>query len=206
MTQPSLHAVVETSEGPASWVSTPPRPWPSRVRLSAETPPEHVALVVHVLAVYNSVNEPNAAPLSLPALAVETEAVLPGGLAAVTDAESIIPGCCSGLEEWREWHSLLDGSGSPFLGHDPAPYVEATPTGFIVWADGGLGEVRAEQTAQIHFSPQRLAAALAEVHADLRGFLRVLRAWCDRAVPAHAEGIVAAFAESFHISDPRAGV
>ena len=49
--------------------------------------------MVHVLAVYNSVNEPNAAPLSLPALAVETEAVLPGGLAAVTDAgtEVVMP-------------------------------------------------------------------------------------------------------------------
>ncbi|WP_156313234.1 hypothetical protein [Micromonospora sp. HK10] len=36
---------------------------------------------------------------------------------------SVTPGCCAGLEDWREWTSVLDG-GQPWLGHDPGPEVE----------------------------------------------------------------------------------
>lgn len=46
-----------------------------------------------------------------------------GGL-RITDISTSItfsPGCCDGLEDWRDWYQVLDGSGIIGYGHDPLP-------------------------------------------------------------------------------------
>lgn len=35
-----------------------------------------------------------------------------------------LPGCCNGLEEWRDWYEVLDGYGQVCFGHDPGPLAE----------------------------------------------------------------------------------
>ncbi|WP_116244709.1 hypothetical protein [Nocardiopsis sp. FIRDI 009] len=54
--------------------------------------------------------------------------VTPGGL-RVTDTASgttLVPGCCAGLETWREWCGLPDDPGPVCLGHDPSPSPNAS--------------------------------------------------------------------------------
>lgn len=51
----------------------------------------------------------------------------PGGLRVIDTATgtAVVPGCCSGIEEWREWFMLVDGhTWTPYLGHDPDPLAE----------------------------------------------------------------------------------
>jgi hypothetical protein len=34
------------------------------------------------------------------------------------------PSCCCGLEGWKAWLDILTTGQSPWMGHDPAPFVE----------------------------------------------------------------------------------
>lgn len=199
MQEPFLYAVVAVSAPSESWVTTPPQPWPSFVRLSSETPDTEVALVVHVLATYNALETCSASWLSPGEIISEECLVLPGGLAVIAGDKSIFPGCCSGLEEWPEWESVLSGSGGPFLGHNPAPFIVPSASGFLVWSDGGLDSCIPADAFSIGFSRQRLREALALVNTDLVGFLSRLHVWATRTVPDHAVNLVSAFARAFHI-------
>ena len=206
MHQPVFHAVVAVSAPSQSWVTTPPLPWPPFVRLSSESSDTDVALVVHVLATYNASKEAGASVLSPEALVRQECLVLPGGLAVLDGDMAIYPSCCAGLEEWPEWASLLSGSGSPFLGHDPAPLILPSPDGFLVWSDGGMDPEIPASAFHIAISRQQLSASIAQVRTDLLGFLLRLRAWSAHAVPSHAAPLVSAFANAFHIPLPGGGV
>ncbi len=50
--------------------------------------------------------------------------VLPGGIGGYANQELIIiPGCCCGLESWRDWERFLTTGNSPWCGHDPETEV-----------------------------------------------------------------------------------
>lgn len=200
MNDPALHAIIEISGGPDSWVSTPPEPWPRYVRLFDRTCSEHVGLVVYVLSWYNSVSEkiPSLSPQDI---AKEESLVLPGGLAATNSVQTISPSCCAGLEDWRDWFKLLDGSGSPWLGHDPSPFVEKTDAGFIVWPDGGLGEPLPAETDAIPFTRSALEKALININVDLQNFRSLLNSWFITNRIDHSEAIIKNFSKSFSIDE-----
>ncbi|MFG2334851.1 hypothetical protein ACGFMM_35340 [Streptomyces sp. NPDC048604] len=106
-----------------------------------------------------------------------------GGL-RVTDTSTgvvLVPGCCSGVEEWREWFEVLDGGGSAGFGHDPDPLAER------------LGDtVRLTVDAERHDSPvielpaAELRRLLAGAERDLAAFLDAAAAWAARHIPDHA--------------------
>lgn len=200
MNEPTLHAVVEISGGPNSWVSTPPEPWPPFVRLFDRTPPEHMSLIAYVLSWYNSISR-HIPPLSTEELAKEESLVLPGGLAATNGMRTIYPSCCSGLEQWRDWFKLYDGAGSPWMGHDPSPFVENSDAGFIVWPDGGLNEPLPEKDDTIFFTRANLKIALTNVTADLQNFLSSFHSWFITIGINHPEAIIKNFAKSFYINE-----
>ncbi len=206
MHEPVLHAVVAVSASSTSWVTTPPPPWPSFVRLPPETPDADVALVMHVLATYNASKDSGASVLSPEALVRQECLVLPGGLAVVDGDRAIYPSCCAGLEEWPEWADLLSGAGGPFLGHDPAPFIVPSSDGFLVWSDGGMDPAIPESAFHIALSRLQLVASLARVRTDFLGFLARLQAWAVHAVPSHAVLLGTVFARAFHISPPGGGV
>jgi hypothetical protein len=101
-----------------------------------------------------------------------------GGLrVCAPDCAPIVPGCCCGLENWREWLRFLEKGEAPFLGHDPTPCVEDRGEEIRVWAD-------VMRTCHISFRRTELTDALRQVHQDLRDFLGVAQAWAeDRGVP-----------------------
>ncbi|MFH8624635.1 hypothetical protein ACH4A8_22555 [Streptomyces vietnamensis] len=41
---------------------------------------------------------------------------------------TLLPGCCNGLEERRDWFEALDGNGWVSFGHDPSPLAERLGT------------------------------------------------------------------------------
>ena len=200
--RPKLEAVVESPERRIStWGPLPDLPeYPGMIRLSSSTPEAEVAVVVAQLTVYGRTGQ---APLTMEQLVNEPVRILPGGLRAVSGETVIAPSCCCGLETWREWIGLLKGGGSPWLGHDPAPWVEKQKDSFIVHSDGGLGEdsgpVRGV-VKHVSFSRSELEAALDRVQADLAGFLMRLEDWMRGHKPALARALVSVFDHWFQIT------
>jgi len=188
---PHLHAVVERPiRAPAFVPGVPPQPWPAFVRLCGESSDHDVALVVAQFARYG---HGGLSPGSLEGLVADFPRITPGGLAAVDGVNTVHPSCCCGLESWRDWHRLLSDGPSPWLGHDPAPWVERRGDEFLVWADGGLGKEGVGELQPIHFSKDQLAAALDAAERDLVAFARRLLDWSSVVAPAHAQALAEGF-------------
>ena len=182
---------------PPAWLTFPDvrPPW---IRLWANTQDDEIALVVATLASFNGPLEGDraATPEELEA---DSELALPGGLAAVDGNLTILPSCCAGLETWREWLDLVSGGETPWLGHDPAPWVERSHDGFTVWSDGGLGDPPAAPLVSVRFSPDAFASGIALVQADLRDFVSRLSNWSVTRMPTAGTRLSAAFARNFGI-------
>lgn len=130
------------------------------------------------------------------------DALVAGGGLRVADSGTgvvLLPGCCSGLEEWRDWYAVLDGSGPAFFGHDPSPAVERL--GDIVRLT-----VDAEQddSAVVMVHVDELRHLLAKVERDLLDFHALASDWLHRHLPAHAAPVAAALGRVLDVS-PRNG-
>ena len=135
---------------------------------------------------------------------VEAESlILPGGLQSSCGDQEIDPGCCCGLESWREWKQVLEGR-SPWLGHDPAPWVELSGSVVQVWSDGGLGEAR--DAFSIPFERQRFEAELDRAGKELRTFLTLSAAWAQSAGFSDVDGVCRKLDRCFAISRPHGDV
>ncbi len=97
--------------------------------------------------------------------------IMSGGLVASDGKLEIYPSCCCGLEGWREWYWVLDKTGSPWLGHDPSPWVENGDTHITIHADEGDGH------EQIQVTYAELATAVNNARRDLEGFAGDLHKW-----------------------------
>ena len=187
---PAIHAVVEVAiREECVWSAPPERPWPEFVRLWHATSGAHVSLVVGTLSSYG------AEAKSSEQLVEEFPDVLPGGLAVVTSDVEIMPSCCCGLEHWREWEQVLATGQSPWTGHDPAPLVERTRDGVLVWSDGGMGPKPSERP--IAFTTEEFSKALRDATNDLHEFLHPLQQWLEVHTPEQASKIVDLFKGTF---------
>ncbi|MFE6402439.1 hypothetical protein [Streptomyces alboflavus] len=115
-----------------------------------------------------------------------------GGL-RVTDSSTgvaLLPGCCDGLEDWRDWHQFLDGGSLLGFGHDPSsPIAERfdDTVRLTVNADRSDSPV-------IELSLTELRDLLAGVERDLAGFLALAADWASRHLPGHRAPVTAALA------------
>ncbi|MFJ4435396.1 hypothetical protein [Streptomyces sp. NPDC088923] len=128
-----------------------------------------------------------------------------GGL-LVTDARTgtdFTPGCCCGLEDWRDWYDMLDGDGDARLwwghGGQPSgdPYAERD--GALVRLRAAAGAASAAGTASAAVPVAEVRALLAGVEGALRDFLADAAAWAVRTVPAHADALGPALARAVAI-------
>lgn len=73
-------------------------------------------------------------------LLAEDFLIVAGGLRLVDTVKGmvVVPGCCAGLEDWRDWVRVLTG-GALWLGHDPGLEIEIIGDDLCVWQDGGPG-------------------------------------------------------------------
>lgn len=126
--------------------------------------------------------------------------LVPGGL-RVTDTSTGVtlrPGCCAGLEDWREWNLVLDGGGSVWLGHGPG-LAMAEAFGDTVRlttdADQADGQV-------IELPGTELRELLGGVERDLAAFLVAAADWTSRYLPGHAAPVTAALARLLDLPVP----
>lgn len=122
-----------------------------------------------------------------------------GGLRVTDSATGVtfLPGCCNGLEDWREWHQVLDGNGQADFGHDPTPTAERH--GEIVRLT-----VDAEQNDSpvIELSATDLRHLLARAEHDLTSFLTLAADWATQNLPHHAVPVTAALARALDLPTP----
>jgi hypothetical protein len=159
-------------------------PWPvsefvsgSRIILSGDMKLDSIGIIVAQLAKYNSIElQKSAIEVLGNILDTGKQFVLPGGVCVIKDEEEIvIPGCCCGLESWRGWFSFLENQESPWMGHDPAPWIEINNNQIRIWANGGIsGDQKADF---VDVSMEKYKRNFQSMEQDLQNFLFCLESW-----------------------------
>ncbi|MEV5974860.1 hypothetical protein [Streptomyces sp. NPDC051921] len=113
-----------------------------------------------------------------------------GGLRVVDDSTgvSFVPGCCDGLEDWRDWYRLVEGEHTLGFGHAPeSPVAERVGdvVRLTVDAEQGDGPV-------IELSLTELRHLLAGAERDLVDFLALAANWASGHLPDHCAAVTAA--------------
>jgi hypothetical protein len=122
-----------------------------------------------------------------------------GGLRVTDDSTGVTfqPGCCDGLEDWRDWHQLVGDGRRLGFGHDPSPVAERSGEAVRLTVD-------AEQSDSpvIELSTTELRDLLTGVERDLADFLSLAADWASRHLPAHCVSVTAALARVLGIPAP----
>ncbi|QJX00278.1 hypothetical protein [Frigoriglobus tundricola] len=195
---PELHPVVEirSVEESPPWLIADLEPL-SFIRLSGGMTFTEVGSVMAHLVSYNSIEaEPTARGLLSGAVAAEG-LILPGGIQVSEGKRAISPRCCCGLEGWREWLAGMESTESPWMGHDPMPWIEWDGDTVRVWSDSGPNT----GAFAIEFERGRFAAELVRVEAELRAFLRRVAAWAQEVGFPDPTAVCRKLDACFHITE-----
>lgn len=125
-----------------------------------------------------------------------------GGL-GVTDPSSghaFLPGCCDGLEDWRDWYRLIDDGHTLTFGHEPvSPVAERVGAAIRLTTN-------AEQpnSLVIELPATDLRVLLAGVEQNLLDFLDRAAAWALLHLPDHHVPVTAALARALDVPWPPA--
>ncbi|MEV0933736.1 hypothetical protein ACIBMX_13895 [Streptomyces phaeochromogenes] len=120
-----------------------------------------------------------------------------GGLRVADNSTGVtfLPGCCDGLEDWRDWQWFVDDGGLLGFGHDPvSPIAECF--GSIVRLT-----VNAEQSDSpvIELPTTELRLLLAGAERDLVDFLALAADWASNQLPDHCSAVTAALARALDL-------
>lgn len=167
------------------------------VVLSKRMSPLEVGTAMAIIAEYNKGDDRDDVGL-LRNLA-EEHLVAPGGLLTRDTATGVEvePGCCCGLEDWREWYGIVDGT-PPWLGHNPEHVVRIEDGVARFWS--GTGDVDAPP---VEISIDELSDLLAAVQQDLRDFLGLVGEWATPYGTALAVDLVASLDRQLRINAPQ---
>ncbi|MEU7567895.1 hypothetical protein AB0A99_18155 [Streptomyces fradiae] len=122
-----------------------------------------------------------------------------GGL-RITDTSTgaaLLPGCCSGLDERREWWEVIDGDGWASFGHDPSPIAARVGSTVRLTVDAELGD-----SPVIELPVGRLRDLLTAAESDLADFLRLAARWADVRLAHHGAPVVSAIARALDLPAP----
>ncbi|MEV6670070.1 hypothetical protein [Streptomyces sp. NPDC051162] len=203
--QPVLEA--RTPDGFDLWPVAEIEPF-SHLPLSGELTPAEVGTAVMSIAGCNDIDPEEgerpprpADPLGffLHGLLTFDDLFAAGGM-RVTDTSggaTFLPGCCNGLEEWRDWGEVVDGSGWASFGHDPAPLAER-------FGDTVRLTVDAEQSDSpvIELPVTELRRLLDGAEDDLANFLALAADWAAHWLPGRFAPVTAALARALALSPP----
>lgn len=121
-----------------------------------------------------------------------------GGFRVTDNATGSIfvePGCCSGLETWRDWLEVLDGTGCSDFGHDPSSVAERVGDTVRLTLDAHAKD----GSPVIELPVDQVRALVAGAQQDLRDFLSLAGTWAEQHLPAHAAGVTAALARALDL-------
>lgn len=199
-----------TADGFALWPVAEREPFTFMPLHGALAPPE-VGAAVMTIAAYNDARRDDDAPPARPGDPVEDflrglltgeDVQAPGGLqvtGTAGDLEVVRPGCCSGLEDWREWLGVLDGTGDAWLGHDPSPLAERRGDVIRLTVDAGR-----DDSPVFEVDVDVLRRGIADAERDLAAFLRAAADWAAVRLAGHACAVVTALARGVGMPPPRA--
>ncbi len=144
-------------------------------RLSGNMTEAEIGLVFLQLVQYNQVDFSGDISTVLTRLIAADRLILPGGIQVLlSDGRDITPGCCCGLETWREWQTFLKTGNTPWLGHDPSPWLERQGQLVRIWSDeSGLN------TFFVDVPPNVFQEFLRLVEQDLQAFLWCVESWAQ---------------------------
>ncbi|SEG83489.1 hypothetical protein SAMN04489712_1164 [Thermomonospora echinospora] len=131
-------------------------------------------------------------------LARADDVIAPGGLRFRDNDIVVPPGCCYGLESWRDW---LDLPSEPWLGHNPTPGLRHQDGLLRLWPDKDRAPDPPPE-ATIQFPTGQLPGLLAAVQHDLGGFLSLVARWAQIHTPASADRLVTVLDEQLQITAP----
>lgn len=109
------------------------------------------------------------------------------------------PGCCNGLETWRDWLEVLDGTGCSSFGHDPSSVAERV--GDIVRPT--LDAHGTDGSPVIELSVDQVRRLVSGAQQDLQDFLSLAGTWAEQHLPAHAAAVTAALARALDLAPPQ---
>ncbi|WUH78940.1 hypothetical protein OG389_29660 [Streptomyces sp. NBC_00435] len=112
-----------------------------------------------------------------------------------TDSVFVEPGCCNGLESWRDWLDVLDGIGCAYFGHDPSSVAERVNdvVRFTLDAHGVDG------SPVIELPVEQVRRLVANAQQDLQNFLSLAGTWAEQHLPAHAAALTTALARALDL-------
>jgi hypothetical protein len=116
-----------------------------------------------------------------------------GGMRVVDGSQDVtfVPGCCNGLEDWRDWHEVVDGSGRASFGHDPDPVAERLGDTVRLTVDAERSD-----SAVIDLSVTELRRLVEDAERDLTDFHAAAAGWVSRYLPDHFATVTAALARA----------
>ncbi|MFE5106001.1 hypothetical protein [Streptomyces sp. NPDC056663] len=176
--------------------------------LSGELSPAEVGTAVMRIASCNDIDPDGDRP-PRPAAALDSflhglltfdNLYAAGGL-RVTDKSTgvtFLPGCCDGLEDWRDWHQFVDDGSLLGFGHDPvSPIAER-------FGDTVRLTINAERSDSpvIELCVTELRHLLTGAERDLSDFLTLATDWSSRHLPGHCTSVTAALARVLDLPAP----
>lgn len=149
-----------------------------------------IGTAVAVIAAYNSHSqaEPGDAksPKGFLRDLLKTDSPIAEGGLRLTDTTTgavVVPGCCFGLESWREWYGAVKDE-RPWLGHDPWPTATRSGSELVVTADND-----AQGSAVIVAPAEELLRLWATVERHLVEFHRAAARWAAAQIPGQARAV-----------------
>lgn len=202
----TVDAIVETvaASGFTAWPVA--NPLDSVLSLSGRLSSAEVGTVLAVIADYSvSASDEDAIEADRSEFTrrvINAECLIaPGGLRIrdTTSGIAVDPGCCCGLENWRDWLDVAHG-GTPWLGHDPSPWIEQAGQTVLIWPDGG------ERSATppgppIGIPAIELPELIGVAHHQLRDFLGLIEPWAEALNLPRPQELVTALDRHFKITE-----
>ncbi|MFG3283247.1 hypothetical protein [Streptomyces sp. NPDC048111] len=145
--------------------------------------------------------EPDALASFLHGLLTQPDLLAAGGFRVTDDATDTVliePGCCNGLEAWRDWLDVLDGAGCAYFGHDPSSTAERVDdiVRLTLDAHAAAGNPVTELPAD------QVRGLVAGAQQDLRDFLDLAATWAEEHLPTHAAAVTTALARALDLAPP----
>ena len=109
--------------------------------------------------------------------------VLAGGIVARKGDFVLLPGCCSGIETWSDWRGIKKNGHSPWMGHDPDPWIDTSGERAVLYEAFGKGAASAEA------GYDEIQSALDGAEKDLRRFIVALEDWLKREGAGNAAAV-----------------
>ncbi|WP_331727741.1 hypothetical protein [Streptomyces sp. NBC_00158] len=123
-----------------------------------------------------------------------------GGLRVTDNSTGVtfLPGCCDGLEDWRDWHQFADAGSLLGFGHDPvSPVAERFGDTVRLTANADRSD-----SPVIELSVTELRHLLVGAERDLADFLALAADWASTHLPGHRARVTAALARLLDLPAP----